>query len=1011
MNVSVETGNARLKDFAEVAGMSGAEFAKAFRADAADALVSFISGLGDVEGHGKSTILMLQEMGLTEVHLRDALTRAANSSDMFRDSIALGNKAWDENTALTEKASIRYATTAAQIETAKNAVTALGVELGDHIAPAIVKMATGVSDFVGWLAKLDKATNGLVSRFGIFLAALAPSLTIMGKMSGAIGSMVKAYQTLKITLEAKKIADNGATVSQIALNGAMAANPAGALSAAIGVVVAVVGSLVTAYALAGSKTDEYNKKLKETVEAQKEAAKSAEDKRDSSVAELAVIEGLLPKIEELNSKTNKTAGEQATLNGMVQMANEVYPELIGKIDSATGSYDINTASIQENIEALKKQYAVQANQDILAESYKAIGQLEIDRVKTVKALEKAEAELVIVEDQLSKATQTTTDEHEKYIIMDAFASSIADARDQVNAYEGVLAETDSQIKAYTEETDILTDALIKQGEAVEETKGEVSDLAVEARLVWESIEDVTESEGKLVKSTTELNTSMHSLSDAFAEQEKNGRLSLDTTLKLIEAGYATAISIDAESGAVRLNRDAYIELVKAKIEEQIQTAKQTRETVIDNLRKESFAVFDVTNAYYALAVAKIKSSQSDLASVDTTIAALEAAKANIGKVTSGTYSSSPETKKAAKTKTEKDPLVEQYKEQRKAIEYERDMAGKDDVEAQAAYYTKLRELQGKYLKENSEEWRAVNVEIHKEEEKLREEAAKSQTNDYKTARAEAEYERDMDTISRGEYFERLKALQTEYLTEGSDEWRKVNLELYGWQKEQEENWVKLYEETLKKIDEAEKQRTESAKKYADERYQSRLDEIDRELKLEKERLQAIIDNIDIELAQRKRLDEQEGYDKRIERVQYLLTYERDSDNLVNLQKELISLEKERADWKYQNQKEDEKQAARNAMEAADIIAENKRNKASSERDSEERSYYTQLTEQQRNQEALQAASRVSAAAAAATYNSSASTVNADNRTFSAPITVTSAMSAASVSMIAAKTFQKIIEGV
>ena len=101
MQLAVETGNESLKSFAHVAGMSADEFARAYKEDAANALIAFLSGLNDTERLGMSAIAVLDEMEISEVRLRDTLLRAAGASDLFDNSIELANEAFEENTALS----------------------------------------------------------------------------------------------------------------------------------------------------------------------------------------------------------------------------------------------------------------------------------------------------------------------------------------------------------------------------------------------------------------------------------------------------------------------------------------------------------------------------------------------------------------------------------------------------------------------------------------------------------------------------------------------------------------------------------------------------------------------------------------------------------------------------------------------------------------------------------------------------------------------------------------------
>src|SRR5699024_6127989 len=97
MQLAAEQGGEDLENFAEVAGMSADEFKKSFGQDAAGAIIQFVEGLSSAEERGLSAIGILDDMGIKEVRLRDALLRAAGASDLFSDSHRTGTKAWEEN--------------------------------------------------------------------------------------------------------------------------------------------------------------------------------------------------------------------------------------------------------------------------------------------------------------------------------------------------------------------------------------------------------------------------------------------------------------------------------------------------------------------------------------------------------------------------------------------------------------------------------------------------------------------------------------------------------------------------------------------------------------------------------------------------------------------------------------------------------------------------------------------------------------------------------------------------
>ena len=104
MQLAVETGGEALDNFASVAGMSADQFASAFRENAAQALVAFIEGLQRAEAQGSSAIKVLDDIGITEVRMRDALLRAAGAGELFAESLKIGTQAWEENVALTNEA-------------------------------------------------------------------------------------------------------------------------------------------------------------------------------------------------------------------------------------------------------------------------------------------------------------------------------------------------------------------------------------------------------------------------------------------------------------------------------------------------------------------------------------------------------------------------------------------------------------------------------------------------------------------------------------------------------------------------------------------------------------------------------------------------------------------------------------------------------------------------------------------------------------------------------------------
>lgn len=168
MQLAVEKGGEGLNQFAKVAGMSSSEFQKAFKEDAAGAIIAFIQGLGKCQESGQSAIGVLDNMGITEVRMRDALLRAAGAGNVFTDALKLGTKAWDENTALTKEAETRYATMESQLEMLKHSLTDLGISFYKEVNSPMAEVVKTTKDMVNQLGKAfeNGGITTLVSELG-----------------------------------------------------------------------------------------------------------------------------------------------------------------------------------------------------------------------------------------------------------------------------------------------------------------------------------------------------------------------------------------------------------------------------------------------------------------------------------------------------------------------------------------------------------------------------------------------------------------------------------------------------------------------------------------------------------------------------------------------------------------------------------------------------------------------------------------------------------------------------
>ncbi|MBC6003362.1 phage tail tape measure protein [Paeniclostridium sp. NSJ-45] len=228
MQLATEKGGEKLNNFAKVAGMSASDFKKAFETDAAGAILSFVQGLGSAEERGLSAIGILDDMGISEVRLRDSLLRAAGASGVFSEALQIGTGAWEENNALTKEAETRYNTNASKLEIMKNKMIDAAVTIGNNLMPAILSCAEWVANLSEKFAGLDSGTQTAILAIAGLAAVIPPLLILFGSTITAVGTIATAFS------------GTGATAGL--LSGAM-----GALSSiALPAVVAALGLLAIA---------------------------------------------------------------------------------------------------------------------------------------------------------------------------------------------------------------------------------------------------------------------------------------------------------------------------------------------------------------------------------------------------------------------------------------------------------------------------------------------------------------------------------------------------------------------------------------------------------------------------------------------------------------------------------------------------------------------------------------------------------------------------------------------
>ncbi len=196
MASAVSSGGESLQQFASVAGMSGQDFARVFRDDAAAAINSFVVGLGDMQASGGDVLGTLAAMGIEEVRMRDALLRAASSGDLLTRALDLQANAWSKNTALTKEAEQRYKTFSSQLTIFGNRLRDIGITLGTSLLPVFRDALDAAQPLVDLMEKAANKFADLPKPVRLVTVGLASVAAAAGPVLLALKSMAASFRPL-----------------------------------------------------------------------------------------------------------------------------------------------------------------------------------------------------------------------------------------------------------------------------------------------------------------------------------------------------------------------------------------------------------------------------------------------------------------------------------------------------------------------------------------------------------------------------------------------------------------------------------------------------------------------------------------------------------------------------------------------------------------------------------------------------------------------------------------------
>lgn len=136
MKDAIDSGGNKLKELSVLTGMTGDQFKKSFQQDAFGAFMAFVGGLKSVIDQGGNASKTLAALGLNGTEINAVMPLLAVNFDKLTQRVGEANKAYRENTDLTNVAQKAFDTTAGKIQILKNAFTEFLRKIGEEAAPA-----------------------------------------------------------------------------------------------------------------------------------------------------------------------------------------------------------------------------------------------------------------------------------------------------------------------------------------------------------------------------------------------------------------------------------------------------------------------------------------------------------------------------------------------------------------------------------------------------------------------------------------------------------------------------------------------------------------------------------------------------------------------------------------------------------------------------------------------------------------------------------------------------------
>ena len=194
----VAHGTDSVETWASAAGMSATDFANAWKTEPVKALSALFAGMEEATTEGSNMNLMLENLGITSIRQTDMMKRLASNSSLVGEAVSSANKAWSENTALSNEVANRNESLASKFEILKNRAMAVATEIGEPLANALLAAIDAADPLIKAIengaqafADMNKDQQAAIIQMGALVLAAGPVLSVLGRATSGLGGVVE----------------------------------------------------------------------------------------------------------------------------------------------------------------------------------------------------------------------------------------------------------------------------------------------------------------------------------------------------------------------------------------------------------------------------------------------------------------------------------------------------------------------------------------------------------------------------------------------------------------------------------------------------------------------------------------------------------------------------------------------------------------------------------------------------------------------------------------------------